>query len=269
MSSIEYRGLRGKIAKEIDWANEGGTWLSLCEGLIAEGSENNIVSSASLLNELERQDNLGIDNLDGLKELLKEMNEWAVIDEVNTFEMKRQRYVSLRDKIVLKLEELNDLNRLIALSKPPLTEAIVNTIDSVRALFKEFESRNRLGPSCFRIVRKILSDTRKEDLLKEVEDFEKERKEEDLEHRKRVEAEARSKGKFLICFNFLLSQFYMMSSLSPKISEGSENIVQAFDSFGCIVVTSYGCCYHHFRMIGSQASACFRKEELYFTTVEP
>ena len=194
MSKIEYRTLRCKVSQGIDWQTEGETLLSICEGLIAEGSENNIGDAATLLKELEIQNNLGIDHLEVLKELLRGIEKWALVDKIEIFEIKRKNYLCMLEKIILKLDELNDLRRLINVCTPYLEEDRVGRIESTRVLFKKLESNYRLGPANLRILKEILKETGEDELLREVEEFEKKRKDEDIRDRQRKEAEERSQG---------------------------------------------------------------------------
>lgn len=194
MSSIEYRALLCKVTHGVDWPNEGETLLSLSDGLIAEGTTANIVSVASLLKELEKQNNLGIDHLDILKALLREMQKWTLKDLVKKFQTRRKSYVSLLEKITFKLDELNDVNRLIAICRPHLAEDEVCRIDTVRSLFTELGKKNRLGADCLETLKKILTETGKDDLLNEVLVFETEREDEDMKNRQRMEVEERNQG---------------------------------------------------------------------------
>lgn len=165
MSNIEYQTLRCRVSQGIDWQTEGDTLLTLCEGLIAEGSENNIGDAAALLKELEIQNNLGIDHLEVLKELLRGIEKWALIDKIVSFENKRKNYQHMLEKVICKLDELNDLERLINVSIPYLAEDRLGGIESVSVLFKELESKNRLGPACLGILKKILEETGEDELL--------------------------------------------------------------------------------------------------------
>ncbi|PFX20638.1 uncharacterized protein LOC111336627 [Stylophora pistillata] len=195
MSNIEYRTLRCRVSQGIDWQTEGDTLLTLCEGLIAEGSEYNIGDAAALLRELEIQNNLGIDHLEVLKELLRGIEKWALIDKIVSFENKRKNYQRMLEKIICKLDELNDLERLINVSVPYLAEDRLGGIESVRVLFKELESKNRLGPAYLGILKKILEETGEDELLWEVNEFEKKRKDEDITDRQRKEAEERNQAR--------------------------------------------------------------------------
>ena len=194
MSEIEYRTLRFEVSQGIDWQTEGEKLLSLCEGFIAEGSENNVRNAATLLKELEIKNKLGIDHLEVLKELMNGIGKWALIDQIEILEIKRKNYISMLEKIILKFDELNDLERLINICTPYLTEDRVGGIESIRILFEKLESNNRLGPACLGILKEILKETGEDELLWEVEEFEKKRKDENIRDRQRKEAEERSQG---------------------------------------------------------------------------
>ena len=196
MSEIEYRALCIKVSHGIDWQTEGETLLSLCKGrLIAEGSENLIGNAADLLEQLEGQNKLGIDHLEVLKELVGAIEKWALVDKIEIFEINRKNYLSMLEKVILKLDELNDLERLIRICTPYLEEGRVGGIESIRVLFEKLESNYRLGPANLGILREILKKTGEDELLREVEEFEKKRKEENSRDRERKEAEERRQGK--------------------------------------------------------------------------
>lgn len=196
MSEIEYRALCIRVSRGIDWQTEGETLLSLCKGrLIAEGSENLIGNAADLLEQLEGQNKLGIDHLEVLKELLGAIEKWALVDNIDIFEINRKNYLSMLEKVILKLDELNCLEQLIRICTPYLEEGRVGGIESIRVLFKKLESNDRLGPANLEILKKILKEMREEELLREVEEFEKKRKDENIRDRQRKEAEEQRRGK--------------------------------------------------------------------------
>ena len=190
MSIIEYRGLLLKVSQGIDWPTEGETILSLCKGLIAAGSENTVQNVVSLFAELERENNLGIDHLDLLKAILKEMDKWLLFDKIEKFEEKREAYTNLLEKFIVTLCEF-DLQRLIKICFPQRLEGNIN---DVRTLFQELERQNRLTPDCVGVLKRILKEVRREDLLKDVDDFEKKRKDEENADRQRVETEITRQG---------------------------------------------------------------------------
>ena len=196
MSEIEYRALCIKVSHGIDWQTEGETLLSLCKGqLIAEGSENLIGNAAVLLEQLEGQNKLGIDRLEVLKELLGAIEKWALVDKIDIFEINRKNYLSMLEKVILKLDELNCLEQLIRICTPYLEEGRVGGIESIRVLFEKLESNYRFGPANLGILREILKKTGEDELLREVEEFEKKRKDENIRDRERKEAEERHQGK--------------------------------------------------------------------------
>ena len=196
MSEIEYRALCIKVSRGIDWQTEGETLLSLCKGrLIAEGSENLIGNAADLLEQLEGQNKLGIDHLEVLKELLGAIEKWALVDKIDIFVINRKNYLSMLEKVILKLDELNRLEQVIRICTPYLEEGRVGGIESIRVLFKELESNDRLGPANLGILKEILKKMREDELLREVEEFEKKRKDENIRDRQRKEAEEQRQGK--------------------------------------------------------------------------
>ena len=196
MSEIEYRALCIRVSRGIDWQTEGETLLSLCKGrLIAEGSENLIGNAADLLEQLEGQNKLGIDHLEVLKELLGAIEKWALVDNIDIFEINRKNYLSMLEKVILKLDELNCLEQLIRICTPYLEEGRVGGIESIRVLFKKLESNDRLGPANLGILKEFLKEMREDELLREVEEFEKKRKDENIRDRQRKEAEEQRRGK--------------------------------------------------------------------------
>ena len=203
MSIIEYRVLRLKVSQGVDWPTEGETILSLCEGFIAVGSENTIQNVVSLFAELERENNLGIDHLDLLKGILKGMDKWLLVDEIEKFKKKREAYTNLLEKITDTLCEF-DLHRMIKICFPRRLEGNIN---DVRTLFQELESQNRLTPDCVGVLKRILKEVRKEDLLKDVDDFEKKRRDEENADRQRVETEITRQGESSL--SRLISSHYL------------------------------------------------------------
>ena len=196
MSEIEYRSLILEISKKLDELNKLGDILCLCEGKIASGSEDGIQNAWSLFKKLEEQNNLGADRLEDLKELLKGVGEWSLSEKVEKFERKRREYIRLLKQIILALEsEPNDVERLVAICRGNITEESEGRIQDVRSLFKELENQGILGIHRLGILKEILTETENHDLLKEVEEFEERRKQEDELKRKEDDAKRR-KGIF-------------------------------------------------------------------------
>lgn len=200
MSVIEYSDLLFEISQRLEELNVLDRLLFMCRGMLASGSEDNIQDVLSLFKELEEQNNLGTDRLEVMKVILKRFKEWSFFGKVKEFESKRKRYNGLLEQIIRMLDELNDVERLIAMCRGKISQESEGQIRDVRSLFKELENQNNLGYHRLDILKGILIETEKNDLLKEVEEFEERRNQEDELKRKEDEFERR-KG---ICFHFSL-----------------------------------------------------------------
>ena len=170
MSAIEYSYLLVEVSEKLDEVSPIHRLLFTCRKYLTSGSEGNIQDTLSLFKELEEQQNLGIDNLVVIKELLKGVREWSLFGKVKRFENKRKEYNALLEEIIRLLDELNDLER-----RGKLSEESEGLIEDVRSLFKELENQNILGLDRLDILKEILTETEKNDLLKEVEEFEERR----------------------------------------------------------------------------------------------
>ena len=95
------------------------------------------------------------------------------------FENKRKEYNALLEEIIRALDELNDLERIVSVCRGKLSEESEGLIEDVRSLFKELENQNILGLDRLDILKDILTETEKKDLLKKVEEFEERRNKED------------------------------------------------------------------------------------------
>ena len=62
----------------------------MCTKKISEGSEGTIKSARGLFKELEKQGYLGIDRLENLKEILKQLKKRSMLKKVEEFEIKRR-----------------------------------------------------------------------------------------------------------------------------------------------------------------------------------
>ncbi|XP_022778232.1 uncharacterized protein LOC111319752 isoform X2 [Stylophora pistillata] len=125
-----------------------------------------------------------------MKELLKSVKEWTLFGKVKKFEIKRKEYKALLEKIIRALDELNDLERLIAICADNIREESEGNIDDVRSLFEELEKHENLGIDCLDVVKVILAEMGKTDLLREVEEFEERRDQEDESEAKREQRAA-------------------------------------------------------------------------------
>ena len=185
MSAIEYSYLLIEISEKLDELSPIHRLLFTCRTYLTSGSEGNIHDTLSLLKELEEQQNLGIDNLVVIKELLKGFREWSLFGKVKRFENKRKEYNALLEAIIRVLDELNDLERLVSVCRGKLSEESEGLIENVRSLFKQLENQNILGLDRLDILKEILTETEKKDLLKKVEEFEERRNKEDEFERKK------------------------------------------------------------------------------------
>ena len=186
MSAIEYYILFYQISERLDDINAGQQLLVICSGMLAARNEESI-PTLSLFLELEEKGIMSPDRLTVLKGILEGVKEWAFLEKVEKFEHKRKEYNNLLEQIIRELDELNDLERLISICKGNITEERRASIHDVRSLFKELESKDCLGIDRLEIVKEILTQTEKTDLLKEVEDFEqRQSRESKFERRKGI-----------------------------------------------------------------------------------
>ena len=170
MSAIEYNDLLRQISRRLDHRNAGQQLLVICRGKLAARNEESI-PTLSLFLELEEEGFLSPDHLTILKTILRGVKEWTFLEKVETFEQKRKEY-NLFKQITRELDELNDVERLISICKGNITEERRASIHDVRSLFKELESKDLFGIDRLEILKEILTQTGKTDLLKEVEEFE-------------------------------------------------------------------------------------------------
>ena len=196
MSSIEYNNLLFEISQRLEELNVLDRLLFMCRGKLASGSEDDIHDVRSLFQELEEQNNLGADRLEEMKELLKGVGEWSFNEKVEKFERKRKEYNRLLTQIIQVLDELNDVERLVAICRGKISEESEGHIRDVCSLFEELENQNNLGIYRLGILKEILTETENHDLFKVVEEFEERRKQEEELKRKEDDSKRR-KG---ICF---------------------------------------------------------------------
>ena len=89
MSKIEFRTLLYEINGKLD-ENELPKLVYMCKDEIGKGSGGNIRDVLTLFDELEKQNRLGIDRLDTLKEILTQMKKRSLLKKVEEFEIKRK-----------------------------------------------------------------------------------------------------------------------------------------------------------------------------------
>ena len=160
----------------------------MCRGKVAPRSEENTQNLASsLIEELEEKEFLGPDNLELLKDLLKDVKEWTFLEEVEKFESQRKEYFDLLEQIIRALDELNDLERLVSICRARIPRERQGNICDVRSLFEELKINNCLGINRLGILKEILAQTGTGDLLLEVKEFDERRTREDkFERRKGI-----------------------------------------------------------------------------------
>lgn len=187
MSVVKYNSLIFEIREKLDELNVATKLHFMCRGKVAPRSEENMQDASSLITELEEKEFLGTDNLDLLKDLLKDVKEWALLEEVEKFESKRKEYGVLLKQIIRALDELNDLERLILICEGKIPQDRQDNIHDVRSLFEELEKNNCLGINRLDILKEILAQTEKSDLLMAVKEFDEQRTREDkFERRKGI-----------------------------------------------------------------------------------
>ena len=176
MSATEYNNLLYAICRKLDELNALDQLLSMCRGKLAPGSEGDIRNTRWLCDKLEENNKLGIDHLQLMKRLLRGVEDWALLEKVEKFECKRKEYKALLEKIISSLDALDDMERLIAICRGSVREG---NIEDVRSLFRELEDQENLEIDYLDVVKNILAETESNELLKELEEFEERRNQED------------------------------------------------------------------------------------------
>ena len=187
MSTIEYNNLLFKISQRLNELNVGRQLLVMCRGKVAPRDEENMQDVFPLFVELEQNGFLGADKLNILKDLLKGLEEWSLFGNVKSFESKRKEYNSLLERIIHVLDELDCLEQLVAICSDRIPEEKHSSIQDVRSLFQELEKNDSLGIDHLEVLKEILTRQEKTDLLREVEEFEDgKNQEEEFEWRKGI-----------------------------------------------------------------------------------
>ena len=187
MSAIEYNNLLFKISQRLNELNVGRQLFAMCRGMVAPRDEENMQDVFPLFVELEQNGFLGADKLNILKDLLKGLEEWSLFGNVKSFESKRKEYNSLLERIIHVLDELDCLEQLVAICNDRIPEEKHTSIQDVRSLFQELENNDSLGIDHLEVLKEILTRQEKTDLLREVEEFEDgKNQEEEFEWRKGI-----------------------------------------------------------------------------------
>ena len=161
-----------------------------------------IPDAFSLFRELQDQNKLGIDQVVLWKELLKAVGEWSLSQKVRKFEDKRKEYEELLEQISRALDESNQLQQLIAVCTERVTlEENERNSQTARILFEKLEGRELFEFGRLKFLKEILSRIQRRDLVKEVQDFETRRIDED-------EFERRKGNNYLVlCISYLTAFF--------------------------------------------------------------
>ena len=188
MSAIEYNNLLFKTSQRLNELNRGRQLLVMCRGKVETLDEETLMEDVfQLFVELEKNGFLGRDKLTILKDLLGQLEEWSLLRNVKAFETKRKEYNGLLEKIITVLDELDCLEQLVAICNDRIPEEKHGSIHDVRSLFQELENNLSLGIAHLEVLKEILRQKEKTDLLEEVEEFEERKnQEEEFEWRKGI-----------------------------------------------------------------------------------
>ena len=206
MSVVEYRGLLYQFCEEIDWQTQRRKLIFILRAFLPDDLEGGVSNIESLLTILEEKNIIGIDRINVMKELLKEIGKRDLLRRVERFEIKRKDYKQLLEKISRALDESNELQRLISICRRQnLIARESEDIVDVNALFTVLEQQNNLGIEDFTLLKTLTNEMEKPDLCRLLEEFEKKRKQERDAEREREEREdnirrARGKEQFLTEF---------------------------------------------------------------------
>ena len=192
MSVIEYNDLLFKVSQRLNELNVGKRLLVMCRGKVAPRSEEHLPDALQLFWELQETEYLGPDRLGVLKDVIGGLEEWSLLENVEKFETKRKEYHGLLEQIIQELE-LNDVEQLVSICKGKILDERQGNIRDVRSLFQELKNNSCLEINRLDILKEILRQTDKRDLLEKVKEFE--------ERRNREHKSERRAGAFLSLLN--------------------------------------------------------------------
>lgn len=183
MSVIEYNDLLFKVSQRLNELNVGKRLLVMCRGKVAPRSEEHLPDALQLFLELEEKEYLGPDRLSVLKDVIGGLEEWSLLENVEKFETKRKEYHGLLEQIIQELE-LNDVEQLVSICKGKILDERQGNIRDVRSLFQELKNNSCLEINRLDILKEILRQTDKRDLLEKVKEFEERRNREHKSERR-------------------------------------------------------------------------------------
>ena len=183
MSYVAYRGLLFEIGRKLS-QRDHQQLLALC-GLKDEAD--NLPDAHSLLEKLEGKSQLGIDRLGDLEEVLASLDELSLLEKLKEFEKKRKEYTNLLAKVhgALDSDERIHLEQLKDICKRETSMELDESISNVRTLFKELEKHGSLGFRRLDFLKEILTEIEKEDLVREIEEYEQRRNKNDAAERRK------------------------------------------------------------------------------------
>ena len=183
MSVIEYNDLLFKVSQRLNELNVGKRLLVMCRGKVAPRSEEHLPDALQLFWELQEKEYLGPDRLGVLKDVIGGLEEWSLLENVEKFETKRKEYHGLLEQIIQELE-LNDVEQLVSICKGKILDERQGNIRDVRSLFQELKNNSCLEINRLDILKEILRQTDKRDLLEKVKEFEERRNQEHKSERR-------------------------------------------------------------------------------------
>ena len=208
MSVVEYRGLLYQFFEEIDWQTQRRKLIFILRAFLPDDLEGGVSNIESLLTILEEKNIIGIDRLNVMKELLKEIGKRDLLRRVERFEIKRKDCKQLLEKISRALDESNELQRLISICRGQnLIARESEDIVDVHALFTVLEQQNNLGIEDLTLLKTLTNEMEKPDLCRLLEEFEKKRKQErdaEWEREEREDNIRRARGKEQFLTEFFL-----------------------------------------------------------------
>ena len=183
MSSVAYKGLLIKVARQLS-QHDHQELLEMC-GLDDEAE--NILDARSLIKRLEEKSQLGIDQLGVMEEVLATLDELSLLEKLKEFEKKRKEYTNLLAKVhgALDSDERIHLERLKDIFKRETSIELDESISNVRTLFKELEKHGSLGFRRLDFLKEILTEIEKEELVREIEEYEQRRNNNDEAERRK------------------------------------------------------------------------------------
>ncbi|XP_015769830.1 PREDICTED: uncharacterized protein LOC107348316 [Acropora digitifera] len=192
MSKTEYNSLLFRISRRLDDINDLEHVLFICRGKLEHQADQDIHNTLSLLRKLEDTGFLGVDDMQEVKDILKAVEEWDLYEKVLKFESTRREYREFLEKVITVLEERNDLERLMFTvgRVRRIPEERKKHIQDVRSLVQVLEDMNCLGIDRFGVLKEIFTELNDDELLTELEQFQKRRIEDETRERRKAQKAA-------------------------------------------------------------------------------